>query len=160
MRATNRPRFSILAATCLSIVLALGACKRTEAPQPPPPPPVSAAKPAAPPAPAPFRVSSVQVGNAIGTDKRVSTPSTTLAPTDTIYASVASDGAAPSVTLVAKWTYEDGQTVSEQSQTIAPTGPTTTEFHVAKPDGWPTGRYKVEIVANGSPAGAQEFEVK
>ena len=66
----------------------------------------AAAAPApAAPAPAPFRVSGVEVGNAIGADKRVTAPSATLAPADTIYASVATVGAAPSVTLVARWTY-------------------------------------------------------
>jgi hypothetical protein len=83
-----------------------------------------------------------------------------FAASDTIYAVIATEGAAPSVTLAAKWTYEDGQTVNESTQTIAPTGPAATEFHIAKPDGWPTGKYKVEISANGAPAGSQEFEVR
>jgi hypothetical protein len=43
---------------------------------------------------------------------------------------------------------------------IAPTGPATTEFHISKPSGWPAGKYKVEISADGAPAGSKEFEVK
>jgi uncharacterized protein YfaS (alpha-2-macroglobulin family) len=96
----------------------------------------------------------------IGPDKRVSAPVSDFAPTDTIYASVATDGAAPSVALTARWSYEDGQLVDESTETIAPTGPAVTEFHIAKPDGWPTGRYKVEITANGQPAASGEFEVR
>ena len=123
----------------------------------------TAPAPAAPPvsaAPAPFRVAAIELGSAIGSDKRVAAPATRFAPTDTIYASVASEGAAPSVTLTARWTYEDGQLVSESTEVIAPSGPAVTEFHIAKPSGWPAGTYRVEIAANGSPSGAREFEVR
>jgi hypothetical protein len=62
--------------------------------------------------------------------------------------------------LAAKWTYQDGQTVNESSQSIAPTGPAATAFQVAKPDGFPAGKYKVEITKDGVSAGTREFEVK
>jgi uncharacterized protein YfaS (alpha-2-macroglobulin family) len=107
-----------------------------------------------------FRVGNVEVGNAIGPLKQVTIPTATLAPGDTIYASVASIGAAPSVTLVARWTYGDGQLVDEQSQTIAPAGPAFSEFHISKPDGWPAGTYKVEILADGTSVASKAFEVK
>ena len=84
----------------------------------------------------------------------------TLAPSDTIYASVASDGAAESVTLTARWTFEDGQVIDETQQTIAPAGPAASEFHVSKPDGWPAGRYQVEILADGRSVGTKQFEVR
>jgi len=145
--------FTLVTAACLGL-LGCGRSEQAKAPAPAPPPA------AAPVAPAPFRVGAVELGNAIGADKRVSVPSSAFAPTDTIYASVATEGASPSVTLTARWTYEDGQLVDESSETIAPTGPAVTEFHVAKPDGWPTGRYKVEITASGQPAGEREFEVR
>ena len=152
----------------LSFVLPvwLAACDRAEKQAPtttapaPAPKPAPMPPPAQAPAAAPFAVSAVKVGNAIGADKRVSAPSQTLAPTDTIYASVDTTGAAPKVVLTARWLYEDGQLVNEQSQTIAPTGPAVTEFHIAKPDGWPTGTYKVEILADGSSVATQQFEVQ
>ena len=152
----------VLVALLVTVPLAFAACKQ-EAAKPPPPP---AAAPVPPPkpevaAPKPFSVSSVDLGNAIGTDKRVSLPKTTFAPTDTIYASAATDGQSPSVTLTARWTYgADGQLVKEDSLSIAPTGPVVNEFHISKPDGWPTGRYRVEIALNGRPAGARDFEVR
>jgi hypothetical protein len=149
--------------TLVAVVLCLGllACGRSEQTQAPSPAPSPAPPPmAAPVAPAPFRVGAIDLGTAIGADKRVSTPADAFAPTDTIYASVATEGAAPTVTLTARWSYEDGQLVEESSETIAPTGPAVTEFHIAKPDGWPTGRYKIEIIADGRPAGAREFEVR
>jgi len=166
-----RRAFAILVPTLLvAVPLALAACSRQEsappkpyapAPAPPPPPkPAVAPAPVAPPQPAPFSVTSISVGNAIGADKRVTSSGTSFAPADTIYASVASDGAAPSVTLTARWIYGTDQIITESTQTIAPTGPTVSEFHVSKPDGWPAGTYKVEVVANGAPAGSQTFEVK
>ena len=145
--------------TFVTVVLCLGllACGRSEQHAGPVP---CVASGGAPAAPAAFRVGAVELGNTIGADKRVSTPSSAFAPTDTIYASVATEGAASAVTLTARWSYEDGQLVEESSETIAPTGPAVTEFHISKPDGWPTGRYKVEIIADGRPAGAREFEVR
>ena len=156
----KRTRLLVLGVACVAVPIALSACKRAETPPAAPPAIAPAPAPAPPPVPAPFRVSSVDVGNAIGADKRVTVPSATLAPGDTIYASVASTGAAPSVTLVARWTYGDGQLVNEQSTTIAPTGPAYSEFHIAKPDGWPAGTYKVEILANGTSVASKLFEVK
>ena len=156
----KRTRLLVLGVACVAVPIALSACKRAETPPAAPPAIAPAPAPAPPPAPAPFRVSSVDVGNAIGADKRVTVPSATLAPGDTIYASVASTGAAPSVTLVARWTYSDGQLVNEQSQQIAPTGPSSSEFHISKPDGWPAGTYKVEILADGTSVASKNFEVK
>lgn len=158
----------LLAVAAVAAPLALGACKRAETPAPeaaPKPPPAPAARAesqpqAAPPAAAPFRVTSIEIGNAIGDDKRVTTPTATLAPGDTIYASVASDGSAPSMKLTARWTFEDGQQVEEKSQDIRPDGPAVSEFHVAMPGGWPVGRYQVEILADGRPVGTREFEVR
>jgi hypothetical protein len=133
--------------------LALVACGRSETTAPPASaPPVSANAPA--------RVSAVELGNAIGADKRVRSPAASFAPSDTIFASIATEGSAPSLVLAARWTYEDGQLVNESRETIAPTGPATTEFHIAKPDGFPAGRYKVEITADGAPAATREFEVR
>ena len=148
----NSKRFG--AAFALALVLALApGCKRSETP------PAAPGAPAPAAAPAPFAVQGVSLGNSIGADKRVVAPASSFAKTDTIYASVATQGASPSVTLTARWTYEGGQLVKEDTQTIAPTGPATTEFHIAKPDGWPAGNYQVEIRANGVVVGSQSFSV-
>jgi hypothetical protein len=105
-------------------------------------------------------VTALELGNQIGADKRVTRPLTAFAPTDTIYLSVVTNGSTSSATLTAKWTYQGGQVVNESRQTIAPTGPAATEFHIAKPDGWPAGAYKVEVSLDGRSSGTKEFEVK
>jgi hypothetical protein len=158
MRRTNLVSLATLA---LGASLALVACKRQEAAPPPASPPaVQAPAPTAAPAPAPLKVTGVTVGNAIGADKRVTAPTSTLAATDTIYASVATDGTEEAVKLTARWLYEGDTLVKEESIDIASAGPAVTEFHVSKPDGWPTGKYKVVIHKNGVPAATQEFEVR
>lgn len=146
----------------IGLALALSACgKKEEAPAPvvaPAPAPVVTAPP--PAAPAGVSFVSLTLGNAVDASQNVSAPVTTFAKTDTIYASVATNGAAPSAALVARWTFGEGQLVDESSQTIAPTGAAVTTFHIAKPDGWPVGKYNVAITIDGQPAASQGFEVQ
>ena len=113
----------------------------------------------APAAPAPLAVASVDLGSAITPERRVVEAKTAFAPTDTIYASVATTGTATSATLVARWVFEDGQVVNEATQTIAPTGPAVHEFHISKDTPWPAGKYRVEVLLNGAPAMSKEFTV-
>lgn len=150
-------------ALVLSLALfAAASCKKSE------PPPQAAPAPAAPPPaaqapaaqPAAFAVTGVELGKQIGADKRIAEQAGVFAPGDTIYASVLTIGAAPSIVLKARWTFEDGQLVNESTQIIAPTGPAATEFHIAKPSGWPTGKYKIEVAANDAVVGHKEFEVR
>ena len=50
--------------------------------------------------------------------------------------------------------------MNEEARDISSTGPAVTEFHIAKPSGWPVGKYKVEVSADGSVAATKDFEVK
>src|SRR5690349_14833407 len=93
-------------------LIGLASCKKKEGPAPPP----TAAAPAPAPTPPAFGVQGIELGKSIGSDKKVAAPSTTFSRRDTIYASVATEGAAPSKTLTAKWTFQDGQTVKEQTE--------------------------------------------
>ena len=106
------------------------------------------------------RVSHVDMGRSLTADKAISSNTESFKPSDTIYASIATEGAAPTATLKARWTYQDGQVVDESTQTIAPTGDARTEFHISKPDGWPAGKYKLEVFLNGSSAATKDFEVE
>ena len=105
-------------------------------------------------------VTQIDIGKGIGGDKRITNTTDTFAATDTVYVAVATSGTAPSATLQARWTYEDGQVVDQSSETISPTGPAVTEFHISKPDGLPKGKYRVEVTLNGTSAGTKEFTVK
>lgn len=151
-----RPCWTTLALPLVVVMATLGACKRSA-----PPPEADVATPAptmqAPPV---FEVRTIEIGKGMTADKHVGTPTTTFGLRDTIYASVVTEGSAPSKTITARWTYQTGQVVKEMTETIAPTGPAVTEFHIAKNTAWPIGKYKVEILVDGSSAGITEFEVK
>lgn len=119
----------------------------------------SAAAPATAPAPATVAVADIDVGKAIANAK-VTDKTNDFKPADTVYASVHTTGAAPAATLMARWTFEDGQVVNESSQPIVPNGDAYTEFHISKPTGLPKGKYKVEIFLDTRSAGTKDFEVK
>jgi hypothetical protein len=114
------------------------------------------------PTPLLARVTAIELGSAIGTDGRVAAGAgkTTFSPTDTIYVSILTDKPPAGASLSARWTFEDGQVVSEGHESLTSSDRTATEFHIAKPDGWPAGRYRVEIALNGQPAGTRDFEVR
>lgn len=168
---TRRPLPAALAVALLAS-LAVAACKRDEPAPPPPPPtePAPAPAPAAAPAPAPapatpmVTVTGVELGKEIGPDNRVTAPATTFAPTDTIHASVATTSSDPGTPqraqLMARWTYEGDQAVDQTPQDFDFTGTGTTAFQVSKPDGWPAGNYRVEILLDGEVVQTRDFEVR
>ena len=154
-----RTTFPVIAAS-LAAAMLLAACGKKEEPAPAAAPPAASAPAPAPAAPAEVAVASVDLGSAVGPDQKVTTPTTTFGPKDTIYAAVSTTGSSSNATLAAKWSYQDGQTVNDSSQTIAPNGPAVTTFHISKPDGWPAGNYKVEISLNGKVASSKDFTVQ
>jgi hypothetical protein len=142
----------VVAVLGLALAGATG-CKKN--PPAAPPPPVDPARVGAE-----VKVTEVQLGTAVGADKRVAEPKTAFTPKDTIFASVATEGTATAAEIAAKWTFQDGQVVNETKRSIAPAGKEVTEFSIQKPDGWPAGSYKVEISLNGKPADSKTFTVQ
>lgn len=144
------------------LVLALSACKK-ETPvevAPAPAPVVVEPAMAPPPAPAEIMVSAVNLGTAVGTDQKVTAASTSFGVKDVIYAAVDTKNASSNAALAAKWTFQDGQTVNEESTSIMPSGDATTNFKLASDKAWPVGKYKVEIMLNGVSAQSVDFEIK
>ena len=140
---------ALVAAWLLALPLVPSGCARNESET------TTAQSPAAT-----VSVKDVELGRSIGGDKRVTDKTDSFRPNDIIYATVVTDGSSSSSTIKVRWTYEDGQIVEESQQTITPTGEAATEFHISKPDGWPPGKYKVEVSLNGSPVQTREFEVQ
>ena len=109
----------------------------------------------------PIKVSDIQVGKAVGSDKKVANQMTDFGVRDTMYVAVIPDGAAKEAKVTAKWTFNGKQVVKQDSQTIPPTGgENVTEFHVDKKTAWPKGKYTVEVLLNGVSAGTKDLEVK
>lgn len=162
---TNRLQMALLAAMIGSA--ALVGCKKKE--EPAPLPPVATEPAPTAPAPAPMAatasVTAVDLGNAVGADMRVTAPMSSFAPKDTIYAAVSTASSDPAASvpgkLGAKWTHVDSsQTVHEETRDINFTGSGVTDFQISKPDGWPTGKYKVEVSLDGTVVQTREFDVK
>jgi hypothetical protein len=114
----------------------------------------------APPPTSTVAVASVDLGRSVGADYHVTDATEVFRPHDVIYASILTQGASQSAALRVKWTFEDGQVVDQSERTIAPAGDAATEFHIAKPDGWPVGKYKLEVFVDEALAQAREFEVR
>lgn len=168
-------RQPLILAASLAAVLALSACGKQDqsdsnSPVPAGAPPAAeptAANPASTPgsptamtgAPAQVTVNSVELGSTVDADNKILAASTSFAPSDSIYASVSTNGNG-NAKLDAKWTYQDGQTVHEDSKTVDATGPQSTSFMISKPGGFPSGNYKVAISLNGEQVASKDFSVK
>jgi hypothetical protein len=146
-------RGAIVWAGCLALTLTASACgKKDNA--------ATVESASGTPTNTPVSVTDVKVGRGLGADKRLTDETDKLRPTDVIYAVVETHGTGPNTALQARWTYQDGQVVNESSRNISASGEDVTEFHIEKPSGWPKGKYTVQILLNGTPAGSEEFEVK
>ncbi len=152
MKQTRRTKLTSIGFSLL-FALALAGCNRQEA------------EPAKTPAPAPSvqasaKVTEVNLGRSLTPEQAIGDRTDVFSPTDTIYASVKTQGTGSPAVLEARWTYQDGQVIKMDRQTLAPTqGAAVSEFHVSKPDGWPTGQYKVEILLDGKLTETREFKV-
>jgi hypothetical protein len=110
-------------------------------------------------------VSDLQLGNAVGADNRVGSPMTSFGTKDTLYASVTT-AANASGKVGARWSYlgTDGMAaptvVDTQTKDLTGGAATTHEFHVTKPDGWPAGKYRVEIMHDGTVVQTRDFDVR
>lgn len=117
-------------------------------------PPATSTQPAA------LQVADVKLGNKLDANKQVSNTTDTFTPRDTIFASVHTTGTAQNAQVVARWTFQDGQTVNERTESVSPTGDAYTEFHIAKPSGWPAGKYTLHVLLNGQEVQTKDFTVK
>ena len=108
-----------------------------------------------------LRVNDIEIGKGLNTDMTLKDQTDDFKVRDTVYAVVETEGASTGAKLDAKWTFQSGQTVSESSQTISPSGGEMRhEFHLQKASAWPKGNYKVEIMLDGMSAGTKEFSIK
>lgn len=104
-------------------------------------------------------VTGIALGRTIEADGRIGEQTTAFSPADTIYVSIETAGMSSGVTLGARWMLQDGELISESSQTIAPEGPAVTEFHISRPEGWTPGDYRVVVSINDVDVRAEPFAV-
>jgi len=146
-----------LAVIVACAALAATGCRKDEVP----PADSAAAAPAPPPM---AMVTTIETGKHIDANKRIVDTASVFAPRDTLYVSVVTTNATTNTMLKTIVTFQDGQVVDSSSQAVAPPattgGSSVTEFHLVKPNGWPTGDYTVEVWLDGQSAGTRTLTVK
>ncbi len=150
MHADLRPRYSAWAAWAALGALCLS-CTPQQAAEPEGSPPSGTA--------ADVRATDVSLGTEVGLDKKILHPTDVFRPEDTLYVSVVTEGTSSDTLLTARW-LRAGRALVETSQSIAPTGSATSEFHLSKPGGFEPGEYEVEILVEGKPVHKRRFTVK
>jgi hypothetical protein len=96
----------------------------------------------------PLRVTTIQTGRSLNSDKSVGNHTTRFKPDDTMFVSVLTDGPG-SGTIMARWRYA-GRLVSEESRDVSFRDHAATEFHIQNSSGFPPGDYSVEILVDGN----------
>ena len=106
----------------------------------------------------PIRMTTLQLGKSLNPDHTVATHTTRFKPTDTIYASVLTDGSG-SASIGVRWQYA-GRVVSEPKKDVSYKGAAATEFHLENSSGFPPGDYAVEIFIDGKSVASRDFKVE
>ena len=112
------------------------------------------------PAPAPFEVGDIDMGRHVGADKKISDKTDDFGVKDTIYASIHTKGGTAPAQVMARWTFQDGKVVNEETQTVSGGAEGDTEFHITKATAWPKGKYTVHILVDGKEAKTKDVTVK
>lgn len=109
-------------------------------------------------------ITDVELGNTLDADGQLAEAKTTFAPMDNvvvaIYTAGNDDAATAKGVVGTRWLDQDGKVVHEESKDFDVTGTGVTTFQIGKMDGWPVGRYTIEISLDGQPAMSRGFEVK
>jgi hypothetical protein len=163
----NRTRiYQALLVAVIGSVAIVG-CKKKEEAVPTPAPTI--AEPIAAPTPAPAAtasVASVDLGTATGPDMKLTATTMSFKPKDKVIISVGTTTSDPAASvagkLTAKLTFTNGaeiMPVDEKTQDFNLAGAGTTNFEFSKPDGWPVGKYKVDVSLDGAVVQSKDFEV-
>lgn len=154
----NPKRMHFAAAAAFVAILAVAGCSKDE------PAAAAHAQMAAPKAPATVSVTALDLGTSVSATMKVDAAMTSFAPTDTIIAAVSTATSDPSASVPAKlgvrWSDTDGKVINDESKDTKFAGSGVTDFRIANPAGYPAGKYKIEILLNGSVVQSKAFEVK
>jgi hypothetical protein len=62
--------------------------------------------------------------------------------------------------MVGRWTFENGTSVAERTDTLTSSGDGYTEFHISKPGGLPKGKYTLHVLVDGKEMTTKDVTVK
>jgi len=105
----------------------------------------------------PLSLANIQVGRSLNPDRSIASITTLFKPSETIYVSVQTNGAA-SGTVGVKWMFGT-QVIDEPTKQVSYDGPASTEFHLQNSGGFPPGDYSVEVFLDGQSVGRRVFKV-
>jgi hypothetical protein len=106
----------------------------------------------------PLRVTTIQTGKSLNSDKSVGNHTTRFRPDDTMFVSVLTDGPG-SGTIGVRWRYA-GRLVSEESKEVSYRDHAATEFHIQNSSGFPEGDYAVEVLVDGKSFASRSLKVE
>ena len=106
----------------------------------------------------PLRVTTIQTGKSLNSDKSVGIHTTRFKPDDTMFASVLTDGPGTGA-IGARWRYA-GRLVSEETKNVSYRDHAATEFHIQNSSGFPDGEYTVEILVDGQSFATRSLRVE
>jgi hypothetical protein len=153
-------RLRIAIGTLASALFAVGACNKADKSAVDTTTAMAPAPATTVPATKPFSVGDIDMGRHVGADKKISDKTDDFAARDTLYASVHTTGGSAPVKLTARWNFQDGKVVKEQTETITGGPDADTDFHIEKASGWPKGKYTLHILTDGTEAKSKEITVK
>ena len=106
----------------------------------------------------PLRVTTIQTGRSLNSDRSVGNHTTRFKPDDTMFVSVLTDGPG-SGTIGVRWLFS-GRLVSEESKEVSYRDHAATEFHIQNSSGFPPGDYAVEVLVDGKPFATRTLRVE
>ena len=106
----------------------------------------------------PLRVTTIQTGKSLNSDKSVGTHTTRFKPDDTMFASVLTDGPGTG-TIGVRWRF-GGRVVSEETKEVSYRDHAATEFHIQNSSGFPVGEYTVEVLVDGDSFATRSLRVE
>jgi hypothetical protein len=104
------------------------------------------------------RVSNVMIGKHIGSHNMMTEPSFQFTPQDTVFVSVATEGAEGADALTAAWRFQTGEVVQKGTESIR--AGENTVFQLSQPKGLKPGTYKVVLFLGDDSVDTKVFAVK
>jgi hypothetical protein len=106
-------------------------------------------------------VTALMMASKVDAGNNPTNSTTTFAKTDTIWAVADITGTAVGTPVEARWTHVTTNTqINSNTVTATSAGEHRLPFFISKPDGWPTGDYRVDILINGNVMKSATFQVQ
>lgn len=93
-------------------------------------------------------------------EKIIGAETSRFLPTDTVYAQVETRGTGEAYTLYSKWISSDGTVLADYGTRVSDPGVQRTVVSLSKPDGWSSGRNRMELAINAQKSQVVFFEVE